>query len=106
MEITDQFCKGIINEVFGPCTVVGECMTPAELREDIEQYFQGESSRDLYGWFAMRITVELMDAFPENRYDWTNGPTAAQAKQDRAKRKELERGLKSRWWKFFHPEDK
>jgi hypothetical protein len=53
----------------------------------------------------MRITVELMDAFPENRYDWTDGPTAAQAKQDRAKRKELERGLKSRWWKFFHPED-
>jgi len=56
----DQFWKDLVAEVFGPCTVIGECCSGPELKADYDQ--SGLSFRQ---WFDIKLDLEEWDINPE-----------------------------------------
>jgi hypothetical protein len=79
----------IRDNIFGPCTSTGECYSVQELREDIYDLISGKplTRAKLRDWFRYRISIELHDMFPENKYP--DGPTAKQLAQEHANAREL-----------------
>ncbi len=104
-----EFFAGLREQVFQPCTVVYECMTPAELQADFVEHRTAKgpttihTNKVLREWFKIRVTVEELTTYPEDRYP--NGPTEVQLKKDNEGRKALLTGLRKRfreymerWW--------
>jgi hypothetical protein len=66
--ITDKFLQTLRDEVFGPCTTIGECYGIPELRESVEckgmfVIGPGESRGMRFKqWFEMQLQVERIQA--------------------------------------------
>lgn len=85
-KLTDAFLRAVRDEVFGPCTVIGECFTLKELQEDIEQCVSFKE------WFEIRIAIEIADRWPETLYT----DTGAKAADNLRKQNRVINGFKRR----------
>ena len=63
MKMSDEKLRVLRDEVFGPCTVIGECFSLEELRDDLAEYAGRPGGLSL--WFEMRLDDEAYDLFPE-----------------------------------------
>lgn len=93
--LSDSQILEIRDQVFGDCTVVGECFSIEELREDIADYLSGQrmvagaacgvlTRTKLREWFMLRLVVELRTAERDSEGWHPEGPTKAQAAKEKA----------------------
>jgi len=83
LTLNNDQIQELITTVFGSCTVVGECYSVEELREDLEQ----DSDLTFRQWFNIRLTIEENELWPEWKYP--DGPTQAQYDYEMRRRDQL-----------------
>jgi hypothetical protein len=95
--LTETQLLEIRDQVFGPCTVIGECFSAQELREDIADFVAGQrmianagcgvlTRAKLREWFKLRLDVELVTLERDSEGWHPEGPTEAQAAKEKVER--------------------
>ena len=88
-DLNDETLTRLRKEVFGPCTVIGECYSNAELKAYIEAYCKDHS---YVQWLKLQLDVEKIQYERDaETFRWSaDGPTEEQlAKYEDDKRKFL-----------------
>ena len=72
--MSDEKLRVLRDEVFGPCTVIGECFSLEELRDDLAEYAGRPGGLSL--WFEMRLDDEAYDLFLRVPYERSDAEIA------------------------------
>ena|SRR5271165_6095983 len=92
--ITQELLTEIRNEVFGPCTIIGECYSNEDLEKDLIRYCDTIENSLTFSvfrdWLELLLSVECHDRWPEDPFDRTD----AQIKKRITDRNLFEREMK------------
>jgi hypothetical protein len=100
-EDLNQYVTELRDTVFGPCTVIGECFSIEELKDDLLEAFL-VNQMTLADWFNIRMEVECRSAWPEDKYP--DGPTEQELAREQRAERELVEGISRRWQEFIKKE--